>query len=119
MIPSNIIYVTLLSPPGEATVLPYGITTKIKDFRTFLEIFSFALAGKPTDANFVYYNICDVAFACSAKSTVLPCGTTPKIKDFRTFLEIYSFALAGKPTDSNFAYYNYTDIPKGIRLLSF
>ncbi|MBQ8584166.1 MAG: hypothetical protein IJ488_06125, partial [Clostridia bacterium] len=91
---------------AKSTVLPCGTTPKIKDFRTFLEIQSFALAGKPTDANLVYYNICDVAFACSAKSTVLPCGTTPKIKDFRTFLEIQSFALAGKPTDANFVYYN-------------
>ena len=38
-------------------MLPYGTTPKIKDFRTFLEIFSFALAGKPTDANFVYYRL--------------------------------------------------------------
>ena len=53
-----------------------------------------------------HYNICDVAFARSAKSTVLPYGTTPKIKDFRTFLEIQSFALAGKPTDANLVYYN-------------
>ena len=38
-------------------MLPHGTTPKIRDFRTFLEIWSFALAGKPTDANFVYYNI--------------------------------------------------------------
>ena len=57
-----------------------------------------------------HYNICDVAFARSAKSTVLPFGTTPKIKNFRTFLEIQSFALAGKPTDANFVYYYITQV---------
>ena len=30
---------------------------KSEDFRTFLEIQSFVLAGKPTDTNFVYYNL--------------------------------------------------------------
>ncbi len=43
-------------------MLPHGTTTKIRDFRTFLEILSFALAGKPTDANFVYYYLCVAGF---------------------------------------------------------
>ena len=43
-------------PTVKFTVLPYGITPKIKDFRTFLEIQSFVLACKQTDTNFVYYN---------------------------------------------------------------
>ena len=30
---------------------------KIKNFRTFLEIYSFELAGKPTDSNLIYYTI--------------------------------------------------------------
>ena len=37
--------------------MPFGITPKIADFRTCLEIYSFDLAGKPTDSNFVYYSI--------------------------------------------------------------
>ena len=48
---------------AEKTVLPHGTTPKIPDFRTFLEILSFALAGKPTDANFARYNLCDIIFA--------------------------------------------------------
>ena len=32
-------------------MLPFGSTPKIIDFPTFLEILSFSLAGKPTDAN--------------------------------------------------------------------
>ncbi len=46
---------------------------KTEGFRTFLEIYSFELAGKPTDSNFVYYNLCDVNFVfikiyCDANS---------------------------------------------------
>ena len=36
---------------GNARALP----RKSKDFRTFLEIYSFVLAGEPTDTNFIYY----------------------------------------------------------------
>ena len=49
--------------------------------RTFLEISSFVLAGKQTDTNFAYYNLCDVNFVknkiyCNAEA--LP----PKISGF-------------------------------------
>ena len=52
-----IIYVMLIFQEGKSTVLPKGITPKIRDFRTFLEIYSFALACKQTDANFGNYNV--------------------------------------------------------------
>ena len=42
--------------------MPAALPPKIADFRTFLEIFSFVLAGKPTDTNFVYYNTVKVFF---------------------------------------------------------
>ena len=50
----------LILQTAKLTVLPYGITTKIKDFRTLLEIWSFVLACKQTDTNFVYYNLAEV-----------------------------------------------------------
>ena len=37
-------------------MIPCGITNENQDFRTFLEILSFVLAGKPTDTNCAYYN---------------------------------------------------------------
>ena len=39
-------------------MLPNGTTSKIKDFRTYLEIQSSVLACKQTDTDFVYYNQC-------------------------------------------------------------
>ena len=39
----------------QLTVIPQGITNENQDFRTFLEILSFVLAGKPTDTNCVHY----------------------------------------------------------------